>query len=117
MLAHAFWLADLPLHIGPIRPKPFQSLFTSEALSRQSRTRDRPGASQSAHSLPTARTQAGLVRQAASKSEANLRVSKYRSRNIRQDIVLWIKERKTLACSSPIFNFFEPVLRASQGGA
>ena len=84
MLAHAFWLADLPLHIGPIRPEPFQSLFTSEALSRQSRTRDRPGAS-----LPTAclqsaytRTQAGFVRQTASKSGANLRVSKCLSRNI-----------------------------------
>ena len=26
MLAHAFWLADLSLHIGPIRPDPFQRL-------------------------------------------------------------------------------------------
>ena len=55
MLAHAFWLADLPLHIGPIRPEPFQSLFTSEALSRQSRTRDRPGASQPTACLQPAR--------------------------------------------------------------
>ena len=113
MLAHAFWLADLPLHIRPIRPDPFQRLFTSEALSRQSRTRDRPGASQPAHSLHAgwSRPPGGIK-------------SRSKFKGIKMPLIQYplghhaMNKRARNACQLlAYFCPFQPVLRASQGGA